>query len=209
MYLQCLLCLYLLASADACVFLPVSVCVCVFSVCLSLCLSVCWANSGEIILPQSPCLSGQSDEGLVIFNTAGGGCSSIREAKLPVCECTSPSHFSLRFPSSGYSFLSVGLFQMARRRQMELFSRQCAHWRNVEINWTGPVMARYKVAEETMQTQLGLGDRSVESASERKGDKGRQRSGPKQTRLQSASPLHCQAVVAGCSRCRSLCPWRR
>ncbi len=79
---------------------------CVYA-CVCFCLPGCWTNSREIILPQSPSLSGQSDEELVIFNTGeGGGRSSIREAKLPVCECRSPSYFSLCFPPLSILFHS-------------------------------------------------------------------------------------------------------
>lgn len=131
---------------------------CCVRVCVSLCvfcLPGCWTNSREIILPQSPSLSGQSDEELVIFNTAGGGCSSITEAKLPVGECRSPSCSSLGFlplcicfrcgiPATG----SGGAGGFARQT--------ICSWKNVEINWTGPIMDGYKATEEAMQTQLGL-----------------------------------------------------
>lgn len=55
----------------------VYVCVCIYIYIFIMrecvfCLSGCWTNSREIILSQSPSLSGQSDEELVIFNTAGG-----------------------------------------------------------------------------------------------------------------------------------------
>lgn len=103
--------LALLLSVGACMCGCVCVCVCIY-VCV-FCLPGCWTNSREIILPQSPSLSGQSDEELVIFNTAGGVVQvSERPNSLSVSaetHLTSPSVSPLCV-----FFFTVGSFQMAR-----------------------------------------------------------------------------------------------
>lgn len=138
-------------SVYVCVNVGVCVCVCVRP-CV-VCLPSCWTNASEIILPWSPSLSGQSDEELVIFNTAGG-CWSIREAKLCVCECRSPSHISLCFPPLCIPFHS-GIIPSGSVETGEICSADNARRRNVQTNWTGPIMDRYKATEEAVQTQLG------------------------------------------------------
>lgn len=92
-------------------------------VCMCVCLPSCWTNASEIILPQSPRLSGQSDEELVIFNTAGG-CWSIREAKLRVSECRSDLTSPCVCLLCVFLF-TVGSFPVAQQRWRDLFSRQC------------------------------------------------------------------------------------
>lgn len=128
------------------------------------CLSVCCANSREIILPQSPCLSGQSDEGLVIFNTAGGGGGGgvVQVSETlnlnPPLSASVQAHLTLTPSVSLLWVFFLSRWDCSKWLGGDRWSSPAdnAHRRNVKINWTGSVMARYKVAEEAMQTQLGL-----------------------------------------------------
>lgn len=81
--------------------LSVGVFVCIH-VCVA-CLSGCWTNSREIILPQSLSLSGQSDEEQVIFNTAGG-LLKYQRSQTPCLRVQEPISLLPLFPSSVYSF---------------------------------------------------------------------------------------------------------
>lgn len=69
----------------------------------------------EIIIPQSPSLSGQSVEVLVIFNTMGGMESPTGQTLCLLVQ--KPISLPSLFPS-------CVLFQMVQRRQMDLFRWQ-------------------------------------------------------------------------------------
>lgn len=141
---------FLFVSALLALPLSVGVCTCVSVFCLP----GCWTNSREIILPQSPSLSGQSDEELVIFNTAGG-LFKYQRGQTPCLRVQKPISLLPLFPPSVYSF-SQWDHSKWLGRDRGICSADSAHRRHVEINWTGPIMDRYKATEETMQTQLGL-----------------------------------------------------
>ncbi len=98
---------------------------CVY-VCVCFCLPGCWTNSREIILPQSPSLSGQSDEELVIFNTGEGGGGVVQVSERPnSLSVSAGAHLTSPSVSLPWVFFfTVGSFQKAQMRQRELLSSQ-------------------------------------------------------------------------------------